>query len=144
MKAILNYSYIHSLMNLGNGYKKIARITGYNVGSCKEACKRIRRKFNLETLEHKGSICEITGLKKTTMYEGRIGVLVKGHPRSNNRGYILRSRYIVEMKIGRYLESWEEVHHKDEIITNDDIDNLEVMTTSEHAKYHADKRKMGA
>jgi len=36
----------------------------------------------------------------------------------------------------KYLNSDEEVHHKDENTLNDSIDNLEVLTTSEHAKLH--------
>lgn len=46
---------------------------------------------------------------------------------------------IMEGLIGRRLYSNECVHHKDENRSNNNIDNLELMTRSEHAKFHAIK-----
>lgn len=51
-------------------------------------------------------------------------------------------RVIGERIAGRPLLSTEHVHHKDEDKHNNDPDNLEVMTASEHLSYHAQKRKM--
>ena len=49
-----------------------------------------------------------------------------------------RSQHVViaEEKIGRKLLACECVHHKDERRDNNDPDNLEVMTRSEHARLH--------
>ena len=47
----------------------------------------------------------------------------------------------MEKHIGRYIEKGEVVHHIDFDKTNNDINNLKLMTNSEHAKYHAKLRK---
>ncbi len=67
---------------------------------------------------------------------GRPAVYQPGHPKASNRGLILRARHVMECHLGRMLESWEEVHHKDENEKNDIISNLEVKTTSQHARDH--------
>lgn len=48
-------------------------------------------------------------------------------------------RFVAEQKIGRCLLRGEIVHHKDGDCRNNDPDNLEVMTQSEHAKLHFKK-----
>lgn len=58
------------------------------------------------------------------------------HPKQNAKGLYPLHRVLMENKIGRLLEDEEEVHHKDEDKTHDDIDNLEIKTTSEHARHH--------
>lgn len=50
--------------------------------------------------------------------------------------YRLEHRVIIEQHLGRRLEDWEVVHHKDEDITNNAIENLEVMSRSEHIALH--------
>lgn len=44
------------------------------------------------------------------------------------------SRYKMEKKLGRELLTEEEVDHKDDDITNDDIDNLQILTKAENMK----------
>lgn len=51
-------------------------------------------------------------------------------------------RVIMENYLGRKLEDYEEVHHKDGNPLNNNIDNLEVLTKEEHLQRHLkDKRK---
>jgi hypothetical protein len=45
-------------------------------------------------------------------------------------------RYIMEQHLGRRLESWEVVHHKDGDKFNNDLSNLELMTREEHSREH--------
>ena len=45
-------------------------------------------------------------------------------------------RLIMEKYLGRNLEKWEVVHHKDRNKKNNDLNNLELMTSSEHMKLH--------
>ena len=45
-------------------------------------------------------------------------------------------RYLMEVKLGRKLLSTEIVHHKDFNKLNNNIENLEVVTRSEHNKIH--------
>lgn len=67
----------------------------------------------------------------------------KQHP----RGYIYikiagawvsEHRFIMEQKLGRPLRKYEEVvHHKDHDPSNNSLDNLEVLSPSEHSKLHS-------
>lgn len=49
-------------------------------------------------------------------------------------------RLIIEKHIGRKLKSHEIVHHKDRNKVNNELDNLQIMTRSEHAKEHANEK----
>ena len=46
------------------------------------------------------------------------------------------ARYLMEEYLGRKLREDEEVHHKDHDKTNDVIENLEVINSTEHRKHH--------
>ncbi len=70
------------------------------------------------------------------MANGRIAVHVPGHPAANNRGYVLRSRYIVEQSLGRYLTSGELIHHRNGNKTDDRLVNLELTSRGQHTKDH--------
>ncbi len=58
------------------------------------------------------------------------------HPKCNSKGLYPLHRVLMENKLGRSLLHNEDVHHIDEVKTNNDINNLEVLTKSEHAKRH--------
>lgn len=58
------------------------------------------------------------------------------HPKSNAKGLYPLHRVLMENKLGRLLLPSEIVHHKDENKENDNIDNLEVKTNSEHSRDH--------
>lgn len=58
------------------------------------------------------------------------------HPNRNAKGLYPLHRVLMENKIGRLLERDEHVHHKDEDKTNDTIENLELLSASEHTKRH--------
>ena len=45
-------------------------------------------------------------------------------------------RYIMEQHLGRQLARDEVVHHKDGDKSNNEIENLELMSLSEHARQH--------
>lgn len=48
-------------------------------------------------------------------------------------------RVLMAEKLGRKLEPYEDVHHKDEDVTNNDIDNLEVVLHGPHQREHSQK-----
>jgi hypothetical protein len=50
-----------------------------------------------------------------------------------------RARQVMQAVLGRSLESWEHVHHKDHDFTNNDPSNLEIVSASDHAKLHHPK-----
>ena len=45
-------------------------------------------------------------------------------------------RLLLEQQLGIKLDSSDDVHHKDEDFTNNDISNLEVIPHGEHQKFH--------
>lgn len=63
------------------------------------------------------------------------------HPRANSSGLYPLHRVLMENKLGRLLTKNEVVHHKDNDKENNIIDNLEVLTKSQHAKKHSKEIK---
>ncbi len=50
-----------------------------------------------------------------------------GHPHARQDGSILEHRLVMEQALGRYLEEWEVVHHKDGNRQNNVWENLELL-----------------
>lgn len=72
---------------------------------------------------------------------GYLKVKVKEHPAQDKRGYVLFHRLVMEDKLNRYLLEDEYIHHKDGNKLNNDIENLELMYSYEHAKEHCNSRE---
>lgn len=66
--------------------------------------------------------------------------VVPEHPAASRFGYVLEHRAVVENHLNRILNSEEVVHHVNGNKKDNKIENLEVMTISEHASYHANQR----
>jgi len=90
-------------------------------------------KLSIAQTGKKGKLCSAWkgGKYKTT--EGYILILKPTHPFHNKRGYVRRSRLVIEKQIGRYLKPKEVVHHKNEIKDDDRIENLMVF---KNGSYH--------
>jgi hypothetical protein len=65
--------------------------------------------------------------------------------KDNTKGYwrikingkrIQYSRYLIEQKLGRKLNKYELVHHRDENVDNNSLDNLEVKWHWDHTTDH--------
>lgn len=82
-------------------------------------------------------ISKVSNMSKVNVYEckdGRSRVYVK-----DTKQVISYPRYLMEQKLGRKLKDNEQVHHKDEDPTNNDINNLEIKLLGEHQREHSTK-----
>jgi hypothetical protein len=61
--------------------------------------------------------------------------------RTESGKYEYRSRLIAQSILGRKLLSCEEVHHKNEVKHDDNPENLQVITTTDHARLHSRSRR---
>lgn len=60
--------------------------------------------------------------------KGYILIACPNHPNKDRRGYVLEHVLIMEKKLGRYLLDREIVHHRNGIVWDNRIDNLELRT----------------
>jgi hypothetical protein len=82
-----------------------------------------------------------TPRKKRVFISKYYYLLKKDHIRANGKGYVAEHTLVMEEFIGRYLNHDEVVHHKNENGLDNRIENLQLMTASEHMSYHAKNRK---
>lgn len=90
------------------------------------------------------------GRRKRTDYEfgghekkrsdGYIKVYAPDHPNCTADGYVMKHILVVEQSIGRYLTENECVHHINHIRDDNRIENLKLMTISEHMSMHMKER----
>lgn len=72
---------------------------------------------------------------------GYILVYCPDHPHANYDGYVFKHRLVIEKKTGEYLSPDLVVHHINFKRDDNRIENLRVMTKSEHRKLHSEERK---
>lgn len=72
-------------------------------------------------------------------WQGYVYVYQLNHPYAKN-GYVYEHRLVIEKDIGRYLLLTEHVHHINGIRDDNRIENLQLMTRSEHMSYEMTKK----
>lgn len=72
--------------------------------------------------------------------DGYVTVFVPDHPYATKDGYVAKHRLIMEREIGRYLTDDEVVHHINHKRDDNRLENLQLMTKSEHMSMHMKER----
>src|SRR5258708_1946844 len=80
------------------------------------------------------------GYKKRV--DGYVCVYRPEHPNATANGYVLEHRLVMEQHLGRYLQSTEEPHHRNEVRDDNRIENLELKTKAQHMRDHYDERNI--
>ena len=73
---------------------------------------------------------------KNKNFHGYTMIYSPNHPSAVGGNYVLQHRLVAEEKIGRYLTKSDVVHHIDGDKSNNDKDNLIVLSLSGHNKIH--------
>lgn len=85
-------------------------------------------------MRRKGPLWTIEGIASKGAYNYAV---VYGHPNATSHHYVLEHRIVMENHIGRILDRKEIVHHKDDNKKNNDISNLELISSaSKHGRLH--------
>lgn len=71
-----------------------------------------------------------------TTYSGYRMILMPDHHEADSKGYVREHRLIMEQHIGRRLESDEVVHHANNDKSDNRIENLVLMSKSDHVFLH--------
>jgi len=56
-----------------------------------------------------------------------------GEPGATKSGWMLEHRLVMAKHLGRPLQFWEIIHHRDRDKSNNNLSNLEITTSAEHA-----------
>ena len=72
--------------------------------------------------------------------KGYVRILNPEHP-ANIKGYIYEHRAVIEKYLGRLLNSWESVHHINEIKCDNRVENLFLCSQKEHSAIHREGKR---
>jgi len=136
------------------GYIKATRNNRYIWHQCEICGKQRWTQFTNTKPVH--SLCKSCGKKGSRNYSWKGGrtihygyILVWLDPRDfyypmvNSRGRVYEHRLIMAKKLGRCLQRWEIVHHKNGIKDDNRPENLEIGIRSDHGSGHAKGYKDG-
>ena len=126
------------------GVSRSYQYSVFECGVCGKRIEKIRKDgIKAQACSHK---CARTG-KERGAYKERVEIseylylYLPKHPNATKSGYVAEHRAVVEKILGRYLKKKEVIHHINGNKHDNRLENLEVMTASEHNTLHAIKRK---
>jgi IS30 family transposase len=93
-----------------------------------------------ESREKLSQAKKIGGIGHKKLHDGYVAVYFPDHPHSTKEGYVMEHDLVMSALIGRWLHPDECVHHINEVKTDNRKENLQLMTNSEHMRYHSSKR----
>lgn len=129
-------------------HKKPSHITTYNY--CSKECMNLHRKEIYKGENNPNAFCRIPEMNKI-IHCGYYWVYMPDHPLATKNGYIREHRLIAEKELAtneqlicingqNVLNPALDVHHIDENKLNNDVKNLQIVTTSEHMQIHGEKK----
>lgn len=74
------------------------------------------------------------GGRMVDSHSGYVFIYKPDHPHAYRNKYVTEHRFVMEKHIGRFLESWETVHHINGIRDDNRIENLELLPSGRHNK----------
>lgn len=124
---------LYGLCQCGCGNKTlISTVSCANRGLVKGQPLKFIRGHNMRSNENQAMYAE----GKCKHSDGYIWQRCEDHPRAHN-GYVLEHVLVAEQKLGRFLLPEEEVHHENEIKSDNRPENLTVFpNTKAHQQHH--------
>lgn len=95
-----------------------------------EAASRIKRPLERE---HNGKPAVLDHMGYVRIYEPE-------HPRATKAGWVFEHRHLMEKELGRYLDRDEHVHHINGKKDDNRLENLVVLSHSEHSRHEGNGR----
>ena len=135
-------SYLIEKYNLGFSMNKISKELSITPSAVRKYFVKygIKRRSKTDTLKSETNP-NWKGGKRTKSDTGYIEIYSPNHPNANKRNCVYEHQLIMEKHIGRYIRKGEVVHHIDGNKSNNDINNLMLLTNSDHIKLHAIMRR---
>lgn len=139
-------------MAIGKGYVAVGRkamadflgrlLTKEEIIVYKNGNRKDNSIENLSIIQRKYGFCENNtvyrkGVKKGYSYERGYAVIWNPkHPMARKNGYVAEHRLIMSEHLGRILEEFEHVHHKNGNRLDNRIENLELVHRKDHPSKH--------
>lgn len=92
--------------------------------------------------KHRGKDNNMWKGGRRKILQGYIIIHQPEHPFAAQKGYVMEHRLIMEKHIGRYLKKGEVVHHINNILDDNRMDNLMLFpNNTAHIQYHKEMRR---